>query len=122
VTQGVRVAVVRLLVGLAVVTFVGAGALLAIGPNLSTDWRASDCGAPVRWLTGDHADAGPTIVPFSSRAVTPLPNEASCGTLVWRQIHWAAGLGAIGLGLVAASIVVAHTRRRHCTPVSLSAI
>jgi len=111
--------VVRLLVGLAVIALVGAGALLAIGPNLSTDWRASDCGAPVRWLTGGHADVGPTIVPFSSRTVTPRPTEDNCSPLVWRQIHWATAVGATGLGLVAASVVVAHTRPRRRVPTSL---
>jgi hypothetical protein len=122
VTQGgFRSATVRLLVGLAVVAFVGAGALLAIGPNRTADWKASDCGAPIRWLTGDGQERG--IVgwpPTGSIIAEPAP--PTCSSLVWRQIHWAAGLGATGLGFVAVSIVAARTRRRRGAVVPLIAV
>jgi len=110
---------VRLLIGLAVIACVGAGALLAIGPNRTSDWKASDCGAPIRWLTDDHPDSG-VIVPFSG-AATFLP-QGDCGPLVWRQIRGAAGLGATGLGLVAVAIVVTRTRPPRGAMVRLSAV
>lgn len=118
--QGPRGAVVRVLVGLAVVALVGAGALLAIGPNRTADWKASDCGAPIRWLTDDHPYET-VLVPYGdgSDPYGPAAARDDCRALVWHQIHWAAELGAAGLGLVAASVVMAHTRRRRRAPAAL---
>ena len=92
---GPRAAIVRVLAALAVIAFVGAGALLAIGPNRTADWSASDCGAPIRWLTDDHPYDS-VIVPFSD---APKPwsvatAAADCRSAVWHQIHRAAALGA----------------------------
>ena len=109
---GPRAAIVRVLAALAVIAFVGAGALLAIGPNRTADWTASDCGAPIRWLTDDHPYDS-VIVPFSD---APKPwsvatAAADCRSAVWHQIHRAAALGAASLGLVVTSLLVARTRR-----------
>lgn len=119
--QGLRGATVRVMVGLAVVAFVGAAALLAIGPNRTSDWKASDCGAPIKWLTGHEEDRG-TLDLWVTESVIKEPEPPSCRSLVWRQIHWAAGLGATGLGLVVAAIVVTRTRPRPGATVRLIAI